>query len=263
MSLKYGIFNLFLLLIVAVLGMKNYEVWTHSVEMIAEEEGAKTKEPKTEMVPAVVSQKKTVPIASYVLTAQKNIFSPERKDFPIVPVQKKSVVRPQLILFGVTIAGDYEAASITSPGRPLMKGERETLTLKVGERLGEYKLAKVLPDRIKLQNMDDSFEVLLYDPSNPKKRMEVKTVVKPPSVTSTQPAPPPPSPTAAEAPKPPAAPGSTEKPKEPPQQQIVPAPSPSMPRSYFPPPSVRRGRPSVYPPAGNSSQTNEQNLSEK
>jgi hypothetical protein len=144
-----------------------------------------------------------------------------------------------------------------------MKGERETLTLKVGERLGEYKLAKVLPDRIKLQNMDDSFEVLLYDPSNPKKRMEVKTVVKPPSVTSTQPAPPPPSPTAAEAPKPPAAPGSTEKPKEPPQQQIVPAPSPSMPRSYFPPPSVRRGRPSVYPPAGNSSQTNEQNLSEK
>jgi hypothetical protein len=86
----------------------------------------------------------------------------------------------------VTIAGDYQGASIVNPGRPVRKGERETLTIKLGGKIGEYKLAKVLSDRITLEAEEDTFEVLLYDPKMPKKRVDIKTDSKPVTITSAQ-----------------------------------------------------------------------------
>ncbi|MCX8012047.1 MAG: hypothetical protein N3A64_02685, partial [Desulfobacterota bacterium] len=50
--------------------------------------------------------------------AGKNIFSPERKDFPFptLPSDAKTLqkpkVRPQITLYGTTLAGDYQSASI-------------------------------------------------------------------------------------------------------------------------------------------------------
>ena len=35
----------------------------------------------------------------------------------------KSVIRPQITLYGVVIAEDYQIASIINPGRPLHKGD--------------------------------------------------------------------------------------------------------------------------------------------
>ena len=161
------------------------------------------------------------------------------------------MTRPQVILYGVTIAGDFQAASLVNPGRLLKKGERETITVKIGEKIGEYKLAKIQPDRITMESNGDSFEVLLYDSRNPKKRIEVKTEVKPPTVTSTQPAP---APTTSPVPQaePPATatappPASVEKPKEPPQQQVVPPPPTPTPRPIPPLWQRRRGIP-AYPP---------------
>ena len=48
------------------------------------------------------------------------------------------------------------------------------MILKIGDRIGEYKLAKILPDRIALEAMEDAFEVLLCDPAKPKKRIYEK-----------------------------------------------------------------------------------------
>jgi len=170
------------------------------------------------------------------------------------------MTRPQVILYGVTIAGDFQAASLANPGTPLRKGERETMTLKIGEKMGGYKLAKIQPDRITMESNEDSFEVLLYDSRNPKKRMEVKTEVKPATVTTTQAAPAPPAPPVAvpaTAPVPapvekaaPAAPVA--QPKEPPQQQVVsPTPSPTPTPRPIPPlgqlSRQRRGVLPVYP----------------
>ncbi len=125
----------------------------------------------------------------YTSLVEKNIFSPERKEFPLFltpsgPAQKPSSIRPQIILYGVTLAGEYQSASIVHQGRPLRKGERETLTLKPGEKIGEYKLTKILPDRIILETDEDRFEVLLYDATKPKPRTSIRTETKPASVTS-------------------------------------------------------------------------------
>ncbi len=176
MSSKYIILNLLLLSVVFIVAVENYETWTQATELVSDRaETLKKPAMKAETPSPVVITKEPTSLRSFISISEKNIFSPERKDFPILSVGKpKQAARPQVILYGVTTAGEYQAASVVNPGRPLKKGERETMTLKIGEKVGEYKLAKIQPDRITMESNGDSFEVLLYDPRNPKQRMEVK-----------------------------------------------------------------------------------------
>jgi hypothetical protein len=111
------------------------------------------------------------------------------------------------------------------------------MTLKIGDKVGEYTLAKILSDRISLEAPGDTFEVLLYDARMPKKRMEVKTETKPAAVTSSLPS---------EAPK--TASSVAEKPRAPVQEKVstpAPAPTPQVPRPIL---RSRRGR-MMYSPS--------------
>ncbi len=81
------------------------------------------------------------------MISDKNIFSPDRKEFPIPlspDIAKKPPVRPNVTLFGVVIGEGFQSAVITNPTRRADKGERETMTVKEGQRVGEYTVAKVL-----------------------------------------------------------------------------------------------------------------------
>lgn len=261
MSYKHGVLCLFLLVVIFFLAVKSYEALTQPLELIPDKRSAKKSEVKAEIIPGRTVGKETVPLTSFIPIAEKNIFNPERKDFPVVvgsvmPV--KPSVRPQLVLYGVTIAGDYQAASIVQVGRPLQKGERETLTIKLGERIGEYRLTKVLSDRVTLETEEDSFEVFLYDPKMPKRRMAVKTESSPPAVTSTQPVPATASPATPTVPISPATPREVARPVPPrepvPEGVAVPTPpSPGLPSLTTP--DVRRGRRVIYPPTGVSTPT--------
>jgi hypothetical protein len=186
MALKYGILNLLVFISVLLLALKNYETWTRPTEVTPATRAASNQGTKIEFPKTIEGKKEFPSISSNMIISEKNIFSPERKDFPIQtgPEGKKPVVRPQIILYGVTMAGDYQSASISNPGRPLKKGEREAMTLKIGDRIGEYKLAKILPDRIALEAVEDTFEVLLHDPNKPKQRIYAKTETKPAAITS-------------------------------------------------------------------------------
>lgn len=248
MSSRYGFLSFLALAVLLILVFKNYEVWTRPIELVPEKNVVKRSQSRPEVPPLTGSQKDPASIKSYVSIAAKNIFSPERKDFP-TPMGngRRELVRPQIVLYGVTIVGDYRAASISSPGRPLQKGERETFTVRAGERVGDYKLAKILSDRITLEGQGDTFEVLLYDAKLPKRRTNVRTEGRPATVTSTQPTPgaPPPgtpvpvaTPTAAGTPMPipPAVQGRV----------TTPTPAPVSPATPFP---SRRGRTPYYPPS--------------
>jgi hypothetical protein len=197
MSSKYGFLCFVVLFLLLLLIFKNYEIWTQPVEWVTEENTAKRPQTKPENKPEVLSAfgtlKNPTSVKSYVSIAEKNVFSPDRKDFPTsMGTGGRQLVRPQIVLYGVTIIGNYKAASIASPGRPLQRGERETFTVKVGERVGDYKLAKILSDRVTLEAEGDTFEVLLYDQSKSKRRSDIKTESKPATITSTQPVPSPP-----------------------------------------------------------------------
>jgi hypothetical protein len=239
MSLRYGVFCLLLCFVVLLLALKNYELWTRPVAGSLEEGEIKKTETKTEASPILGSQRAAMPIASYIFVADKNIFSPERKEFSITGFDpSKPMTRPQIILYGVTISKEYQSATIVNPGRPLRKGEREMITLSIGDRIGEYKLAKILPDRITMEAGEDSFEVLLFDSTMPKKRTFTKTESKPAEITSTSPTPTP-APAPAPAPVPRAA--EAPKPAEPPRERVI---EPPLPRPVTPTPAPYPG---TYP----------------
>jgi len=191
MSLRYGMISLFLALVFVLLIFKNYETWNQPIEALPEKEMTKKPEKKSEPYPITKDQEENTTIKTYVGIADKNIFSPERKEFPITLIPggelKKPIIRPQIVLFGISIVGDYQSATVSTPGKPLQKGERETTTLKIGESVGEYKVSKILSDRIMMAAGEDSYEVLLHDPKMPKKRTYVKTESKPAAVVSVSP----------------------------------------------------------------------------
>ena len=197
MTLRYGTLCLVALITVVLLAFENYETWTASPEAVSQKAVSKKPTPKTKEPQFAADQKDsrsnpdTAPttIASYIFISEKNPFNPGRKEFPVPEVPKaevkKPVVRPQVTLYGITIVGDYQSATISYPGRTLQKGEREALTVRLGDQVGEYKVSQILQDRIGLKTEEDSFEVRLYDSGAPKKRSTVKTENKPTAVVST------------------------------------------------------------------------------
>jgi hypothetical protein len=193
MSLRNGVLSLLVLFAICLLVFENYRTWTLPVEVLPEKGVTKKSVQKTESPLTRVGEKEAANLQSYILVSEKNIFSPERKEFAIVlppsAQVKPPIVRPQIILYGVTMAGDYQFASIVNPGRALKKGERETMSVKAGDQIGEFKVAKILSDRIVMEAAGDSFEVLLYDAKSPKQRTYAKTEAKPATVTSTLPTP--------------------------------------------------------------------------
>ena len=248
MSIKYGVFCIILSFLILFLAIKSYDAWTHSVEVPPDKGTMKRSEAKVAYPPAILAAKDPSANKTYISIAGKNIFNPERKDFPIAAsgpgTSFGAMGRPKIVLYGITLTKDYQSVSIAHTGRPLRKGERELMTLKVGERIGEYKLAKIFPDRVTLETEGDTFEVLLYDPGMPKRRRDVKTESKPASVTTAVPTPT--SPSAAPA-KPAREP--VQKPQEPVPGAIT---TPSPARPSFPPPSTVRGRRLYSPPSGSS-----------
>ena len=192
MTLRHGVLCLLALVTIVLLAFENYETWTAPIEPVSQKAGPKKASVKPEGSKPPVDQKDSnarPSIASYIFIAEKNPFHPDRKEFPIPEVPKvevkKPIVRPQVTLYGVTIVEDYRSATISYPGRPLQKGEKETMTVRIGGQVGEYKVSQILQDRIGLKTEEDSFEVLLYDTRAPKKRTYVKTENRPAAIVST------------------------------------------------------------------------------
>lgn len=137
MSFKYGILCMALFIIVLFLAIKSYDALTHPLNLTLDKGAAKKSEAKTENSPAMGVVTKATFAASHNLIAEKNIFSPKRKDFQGAGPGSalNTVARPQVILYGVTIAGNYQSASLVNPGRSLKKGERDLMTSKLGNEL--------------------------------------------------------------------------------------------------------------------------------
>jgi hypothetical protein len=242
---RYGFLCFLALVTVVLLVINNYQTWTAPAETVSPKLGPRKTGIKPE-VPQPSGHRKELQkesqdassITSCIFISEKNPFNPDRKEFPIAtpavsPVAevKKPIVRPPVTLYGLTIAGDYRSATLSYPGRVLQKGEREVMTVKTGDRIGEYKVVKISDDRIKLETQEDNFEVLLYDARAPKKRVYAKAENKPPT-SSGAPATPGAFP---ESVKPVPAPGV-----EPPRVGVAETPKPISPASVAapsPPPS--------------------------
>ncbi len=224
MKSKYLFLNIFLGMMILLLVFENYKTWNDSFVLLPDSRIA-AGDPQAGNANPSSGERTAEPMSkqSFNSIFENNIFSPERKDFPILAAAsaeaQRPILRSQIILYGVAIAGAYEWATVANPGSPLQKGERQSQTLKVGERIGGYTLAKILPDRIVMDGNGETFEVLVYDSKHPKRRMEVRTEEsKPVMAASIQPAPAAPS---GEAPNPTPSQEAVEKAKEPVRTQLA------------------------------------------
>jgi len=192
-SKKYLFLNISLCLAILVFAVEILETWHDPTELLTDTGIARGKvEARIEDPPMSASAKEPMSLQSYHLISERNIFSPERRDFPIPPAPaetQKPIVRPPVVLYGVAIGENHQYAIVVNPGRTLRKGEREPLHLTVGEKIGEYRLAKILPDRITMEGNGDSFEVLLNDSKNPKRHMEPRPKREPGMIAIVQTAP--------------------------------------------------------------------------
>jgi hypothetical protein len=244
MASRNGVLGLMVLLVVVILGFKNYEIWSHSGLPLSSKGDARKASVKLEPPPAFLPARERASAAPYLVIAEKNIFSPDRRDFAAqMSGESVPVSRPQVLLYGVVIGDQFQTASVVSPGRALLKGERELKTLRLGDQIGGYKLTKIFSDRITLEAAGDSFEVLLFDPKFPKRRMDVRTTSPPPAMSSRLPVPP-----SRSAPTAPVAPGTVSSQTAPkpmgsiPQRAVqVPPPRPT-PQGTVPDPGIWRGR---------------------
>ncbi len=212
---KYYLIHLLLILIIVFLMQKNYEEWTSSLPAWKETAGSKQKK-NVAVLPSPAREKAIQNPAAYRPVSDKNIFSPDRKEFPVLlvnPQAGRPPARPVVELYGVGVGPEFHSALVSNLTRRADRGDRETISVKLGDRVGEYKVAAIREDRITLESSADSFDVLLYDPAKPKKR---------PAVVSTK-TPTPPTP-------------------------IPPAVSKTPPRPYTPPAAARS--PVTTPPPG-------------
>lgn len=191
-SKKYVVLNTLLSIVVILFVFENYRTWNHPAGFLPDTGIAPSPSlSRGEGRDGVAAARVLATVDSYKMISENNIFNPERKDFPTAQPSleiPKANLRPQVILYGVAIAADYQSATVSNFEKSLRKEERESRTMKVGQKIGEYKLAKILPDRIALEGNGDSFEVLLHDSKKPNK-IEAKTETKPAMVASPQPAP--------------------------------------------------------------------------
>jgi hypothetical protein len=198
MAKKFYWINFFLILIVIYLAIKNYDEWTNPRPRGKEAVDAKQK-PSLSPAPASAPRKGEMPPPShYKVISEKNLFSIERKEFPppLPPEEKlakekpvpppKPPARPSLTLYGVAIVGDdLRTALVNNPYRKPEKGDRETMTVRVGDRVGEYSVGKIQEDRITMESAGDSFDVLLFDPARQKKRPAAPPTTSPPASSPT------------------------------------------------------------------------------
>lgn len=234
MNLRYFVLTLMFCPLLLYLGLKNYEIWNRADSTSIGIKKVEKKKVEKSSKKEIPEERKSSSLETLISISEKNIFHPERKEFPLLPPSsapgkgevKKPIVRPQVVLHGIVYQEDYQSALVIQVGRKLLPGERETMRVKIGDRLGDYKVSKIFPDRILLESEEDSFEVLLYDPKSPKKRTAVRTEVKPPTITSAIPSPEPPKPAS-----PPSQEKIIEKPREipvqPPREGILQSPLPT------------------------------------
>ncbi len=111
----------------------------------------------------------------YGIIAEKNIFSPERKEWVVKVIEPKKrnipINKPRekkipkknprkIVLHGVIIAGDIRKALINNPSKG--GGRKRTIYIEEGDELEGYKVMSIESDHIKLDWGGEEIVVNLY-----------------------------------------------------------------------------------------------------
>ncbi len=166
MVAKQGIINIALAIILIFMVLKTYDVWQQDQSLPATQtlsdgrNNVAMKMPKLERRPSE---------AFFDSIVSQNLFSPIRAEYlpPDDNTEKTEIVVEKKIqgktirLYGVVIMKDYASALISNPEKT--SGDRPTLWVKKGERIGDLKVDEIQTDSIVFQDGNKKYKILLHE----------------------------------------------------------------------------------------------------
>ncbi len=108
--------------------------------------------------------------AEYIVVAEQNVFSPERK-IPTEKKDEKPLPKPEFVLYGTLVTGDTSIAFLEDLKAPEMskgRGKRQR-TLRIGNSLSGYTLSEIYPERVVMVRGEDRMELRVLDASQAKR----------------------------------------------------------------------------------------------
>lgn len=177
MGIKIWIFNLVLAAGAVFLGLRSYEAWSSKETGDASVPGPAVRSPAFQ--PRRAAVREMPPEKEFEVLAEKNLFSPERKepesaDEPVnedagdglQEIQDLKAAGKKIFLYGVVIADDYRAALITNPDWQTDKQPQSWVRL--GDTVEGLKVAVIEQERVLLASEGKEYEMLLFDKEKPR-----------------------------------------------------------------------------------------------
>jgi hypothetical protein len=203
---RVWLINVVLGLFVAFLGFKAYGVWIQGNKGSNIPDMAGKPILQTPKPTGTLHQKKIRPESTYDVLVTRNLFSPTRaeilpeaakpdeKSRKLTPIDKENIQEyfSSLTLYGLVITNDSAEALVSHPvAKPVPKGRKKVIPknrrrnikrltvkqnqwVKAGDTLGGFKVVSIKSDRVVLKAGDQTYDLLLYDKDNLKKRAAPK-----------------------------------------------------------------------------------------
>ena len=155
-----------LLVVAAFLGVRLYEAW-----------GARSPTATPESAPAVAIETPPAPAApsarpaltAYAIVAERNLFSATRTEAAPEPTRPTTTAAPappapKPRLYGVVLLPEGR-------GRAYLEDvqRRRVSAYSVGDVVGDSRVEQIKSDRVVMRRGGETFEVLLYDPTKPRR----------------------------------------------------------------------------------------------
>ncbi len=151
---NYFLINLILVAIIAILGLKLYDVSGQSVEIPTIVEGSK----KVKKEIPSRRRDKVINPAAYEAISTLDLFKPSRsKSEKVEKVEEKAPPRNPPKLFGTIILNDIKTAILEDPD------SKSTKTYRINDSVAGYVISDILEDKVVFLRDGDPFEVKLRE----------------------------------------------------------------------------------------------------
>lgn len=172
---KIWLINLALAVLVVFSGIRAADVWFDDDGSVL---NSKVSERPTERVPEKkINREALPPETAYEGVLEKNIFSPNRKEY-LPPPEASAENKPEVaelripgkkvVLYGVVLMEGYRKALVTNLEK---KGkERDVLWIREGETFGDFKVSRIEKDKVFLEGNGQEYEIALYGDDKPQRQ---------------------------------------------------------------------------------------------
>ncbi len=206
MLTKVWFINALMAFFVVFFGFKAYGVWVQGNKGFDIPEMAQKPAQGIPKSQGALHKRKIPPESTYDVLMSLNLFAPQRTEIiaeeakPDKKSEKLSAAEQKnmkqyfrnLTLYGLVITDDSAEALVSHPvAKPVLKSRKTTIPkntrrsikrltvkqtqwVKAGDTLGDFKVVSIKPDRVVLKAGEQSYDLLLYDKDNLKKRAAPK-----------------------------------------------------------------------------------------